>query len=172
MKPETRRSGLLVRELPDEVVVYDLEQHRAHCLNRTAALVFKHADGTRTRADLARVLGPGGSDEVVKLALEELSAAGLMEPQPTEPVAASSEAMGRREVARRIGLAAAILLPAVATVVAPTPAEAAATCVTDCGGKLPGTLCSSFGANPCTETCSVGCGATCSTGACSDGGGA
>ena len=51
MKPQSRRSGLLIRELPDELLVYDQEQHRAHCLNRTAALVFRHADGTRTLAD-------------------------------------------------------------------------------------------------------------------------
>ena len=166
MKPKTRRSGLLVRELPDEVLVYDLEQHRAHCLNRTAALVFRHADGTRTPGELAHVLGPGGS-EVVALALDELGAAGLLEPDPTAAEPAGSESMSRREVARRIGLAAAILLPAVATIVAPTPAEAAASCVNNCGGRPIGTLCSSFGANPCTETCLAS-----TTGSCSDGGGA
>ena len=57
MKPQSRRSGLLIRELPDELLVYDQEQHRAHCLNRTAALVFRHADGTRTAAELARAAG-------------------------------------------------------------------------------------------------------------------
>ena len=148
MKPETRRSGLLVRELPDEVLVYDLEQHRAHCLNRTAALVFKNADGTRTRAELVRALGPGASEEIVALALEELQAAGLLLPLPPEPQAA--EGRSRREGARRVGLAAAILLPAVITMVAPTPAEASASCTNNCQGKPVGTLCSSFGANPCT----------------------
>jgi len=167
MKPETRRSGLLVRELPDEVLVYDLEQHRAHCLNRTAALVFQNADGTRTRAELVRVLGPGATDEVVGLALEELQAAGLLVAGAPEPQPAGAEGMSRREVARRMGLAAAILLPAVITMIAPTPAEASATCTNNCGGKPVGTLCSSFGANPCTDSC------TCSTtGCCSDGGGA
>jgi len=165
MRPETRRSGLVVRELPDEVVVYDLEQHRAHCLNRTAALVFKNADGTRTRADLVRLLGPGATDAVVALALEELQAAGLLVPSPeSQP---RGEGMSRRELARRVGLAAAIVLPAVITMVAPTPAEASASCTNNCAGRPVGTLCSSFGANPCTDTC------TCSSGGCcSDGGGA
>ena len=42
MKPRARTEGLVVTELPDELLVYDLERHRAYCLNPTAALVFKH----------------------------------------------------------------------------------------------------------------------------------
>jgi len=167
MKPRTRQSGLLVRELPDEVLVYDLEQHRAHCLNRTAALVFRNADGTRTRAELARLLGPGGSDEIVSVALDALSAAGLLEAGSVEAEPAGAVGLSRREMARRVGLAAAILLPAVVTMLAPTPAEAAATCVSSCVGKAVGTPCTSFSANPCTDTC------LCNTSnCCSDGGGA
>jgi hypothetical protein len=164
MKPQTRRSGLLIRELPDELVVYDQEQHRAHCLNRTAALVYRHADGTRTAAELARL--PGANREVVALALEQLAAAGLLEATPTA-TRADAESISRRDVARRVGLAAAILLPAVVSIVAPTPAEAAATCVTSCAGKTPGTPCTSYGANPCTEFCASSTG-----GSCTDNGGA
>jgi len=165
MKPQTRRSGLLIRELPNELLVYDREHHRAHCLNRTAALVFRHADGSRSLAELARV--PGADAEVVTLALEQLAAAGLLEAAAPGTDAASCAGLSRRDVARRVGLAAAILLPAVVSIVAPTPAEAAATCVTNCAGKPPGTPCTSFGANPCTETC-----ASSSAGSCTDGGGA
>ncbi len=161
MKPQSRRSGLLIRELPEELVVYDQEQHRAHCLNRTAALVFRHADGTRTAAELAQL--PGADDQVVRLALEQLAGAGLLESGAVD----ADAGMSRRDVARRVGLAAAILLPAVASIVAPTPAEAAATCVTNCAGQTPGTPCTSIGANPCTEVC-----ASSSAGSCTDGGGA
>jgi hypothetical protein len=164
MKPQSRRSGLLIRELPDELLVYDQEQHRAHCLNRTAALVFRNADGTRTAAELARL--PGANEEVVTLALEQLAASGLLDAGASR---ADPEILGagmsRRDVARRVGLAAAILLPAVASIVAPTPAEAAATCVTTCAGATVGTPCTSVGASPCTETC---LGTT--AGTCSDGG--
>lgn len=162
MKPQTRRSGLLIRELPDELVVYDQEQHRAHCLNRTAALVFRNADGTRSVAELSRL--PGASAEVVAVALDQLAAAGLLEAGAGERDEAVP-GMSRREVARRVGLAAAVLLPAVVSIVAPTPAEAAATCVTSCAGRTPGTPCTSFGANPCTETCTSNV-----AGSCSDGG--
>ena len=155
MKPQSRRSGLLIRELPDELLVYDQEQHRAHCLNRTAALVFRHADGTRSVDDLARVLDPAaaGPDAVsaATLALAQLSDGGLLEGEwlPVDPAAG----LTRRDAARRVGLAAAILLPAMATILAPSPAEAAATCVTSCAGQPNGTPCTCLGANPCTSAC-------------------
>jgi hypothetical protein len=156
MKPQTRRSGLLIRELPDELLVYDQERHRAHCLNRTAAAVFRLADGTRTIDDLARALDPAeGADAAaaVTLALEQLSESSLLECQPPE---ASAAGLTRRDVARRFGIAAAILLPAVVTVLAPTPAEAAATCVTSCSGQPNGTPCTCTGNPPCTGVCGSG----------------
>jgi hypothetical protein len=154
MKPETRRSGLLIRELPDELLVYDQEQHHAHCLNRTAAVVFRHADGTLTVREIARRLDPQGgpeAEQAVRLALEQLRAAGLLE-AALEP-ALSAQGLSRREVARRVGIAAAILLPAVVTIVAPTPAEAAATCVTSCSGKTDGTPCTCLSESPCFRSC-------------------
>ena len=170
MKPVARRDGLLPRELPDELLVYERDEHRAHCLNRTAAAVFKHADGTRTVVDLALVLAPEGDrsagEAIVEEALARLSEAGLLEGEP------AGAGWSRREVVRRVGIGAAILLPAIASVVAPTPAEAAATCVTSCAGKPQGTPCTSFPpTNPCTATCSCAV-PPCAVGDCSDGGGA
>jgi hypothetical protein len=160
MKPVARRDGLLTRELADELLVYDKDGHRAHCLNRTAAEVFRHADGTRTPADLALLLAPGASpavgESVVAEALDRLAEAGLLE---TEAAAAG---WSRRTAIRRVGLGAAVLLPAIASIVAPTPAEAAATCVCDCTGKDNGTPCSTGG--------SPTCGSTCFGGSCLDGG--
>jgi hypothetical protein len=151
MKPAARREGLLLRELPGELVVYDTAGHRAHCLNRAAAAVFRLADGTRGLDDLARLVAPGAAKTegraVVRLALDRLGRAGLVEAAPAAPSAT------RREVLRRAALGTAVLLPAVASIVAPTPAEAAATCTSSCAGKPDGTPCSCFGADPCTSTC-------------------
>ena len=49
--PLARRERLLVEELPDEVLVYDLDREKAHCLNRTAALIWNHCDGRTTVED-------------------------------------------------------------------------------------------------------------------------
>jgi len=160
MKPVARRDGLLTRDLKDELLVYARDEHRAHCLNRTAATVFRNADGTRTVADLARLVAPEAdrtaSEAVVGETLARLAEAGLLERDP------AATGWSRRDVVRRVGIGAAILLPAIASVVAPTPAEAAATCATTCASKADGTPCTCFSANPCT--------ATCVSGACSDGG--
>jgi hypothetical protein len=157
MKPVARRSGLVVRNLPGELVVYDLDRHRAHCLNQTASTVFRGADGTRSQAELGILLGEGfGKEEreaAVRMALDQLESAQLLDPgAPVVPAGGLS----RRAALRRAGLGAALLLPAIASVVAPTPAEAAATCTQDCSGKLFGTPCNAVGsttAPPCDSTC-------------------
>ena len=56
MKPQVRKDGLVVKELPEEMLVYDLERHRAHCLNQTAALVWKHCDGQTSAKEIATLL--------------------------------------------------------------------------------------------------------------------
>ena len=161
MKPVARRDGLLTRELKDELLVYARDEHRAHCLNRTAATVFRNADGTRTVADLALLLAPQGNpaagEAVVGEALARLAEAGLLEDGP------DAAGWSRREAVRRFGIGAAILLPAIVSVVAPTPAEAAVTCVTDCSTAPDGTPCTCSGADPCTATCVSN---SCSEGGC------
>jgi hypothetical protein len=161
MRPPARRDGLVVRDLSGETIVYDRERHQAHCLNRTAALVFRHADGTRSAHDIATLLGEGEPCEheaTVALALEQLSQAGLLD---------GAEAVrdpARRAALRQVGLGAALLLPAIASVLAPTPAEAA-TCVTSCVGQPDGTPCNCFAPTvPCSS-------AVCTAIGCSDGGG-
>jgi hypothetical protein len=120
-----RSTGLIVRDLRGEVVVYDTLTHRAHCLNATAAFVFRHADGHRSDTDIARLLGPGADDGLVASALEQLAGAGLLEPSSTPADSCPS----RREVLRQVGVGAAVLAPVVLSLVVPTPAEASATCI-------------------------------------------
>ena len=150
MKPRARSQGLLIRELGGELLVYDLERHRAHCLNPTAALVFRGCDGRTPVPALARRLrgeGLPADERWVWLALDRLSKANLLEAK-VEPPGAVSRRLSRRELIRRAGQVAglAVLLPAVTSIVAPTPAEAAATCVTNCAGQTSLTPC--YNSNP------------------------
>ena len=158
-----RSAGLVVRELAAETIVYDKDHHRAHCLNSTAGFVFRHADGRRTAADIAALLGPGANEDLVRAALDQLDAAGLLEADrgTAAPVPVSS-ARSRREVMRQVGLGAAVLAPAVASLLVPTPAEAAATCIpaASCNGSNNGQAC--YISNPATE-CSL---YTCQGGSC------
>jgi hypothetical protein len=126
-KPLARAEGFVVRELAEEVLVYDLETHKAVCLNSTAAAVWRLCDGRRTAADITRALAKaaGGAvpEELVWLALEQLGKDQLLEARARRPAALAG--VSRREMIRRVGLTAAIALPAIASIVAPTSADAA-----------------------------------------------
>src|SRR3989442_6061082 len=120
-----RRDDLVVQETPDEVLVYDLKNHKAHCLNETAAFVWKHCDGQTSGTELAALMAEHWSkpvDEgVVWLALKQLSRAELLE----ERVAPNGDAMraSRRAVLRRLGAAA--MTPLVISLLAPTASAGA-----------------------------------------------
>jgi hypothetical protein len=161
MKPEKRRDGLVVKELPDEILVYDLERHKAHCLNPAAAFVFKHSNGERSVAELTRLLrrevGPSADESWVHLALRHLGKAHLLEGGQE---IRETRGLSRRDMLKRAGIGLAAALPLVTSIVAPTPVEAAATCVlaSNCGGKPDGT--------PCSSTAPAGCFCTCTGGVC------
>lgn len=139
--PAARTSRLVIRQLAEEVLVYDEERHRAHCLNRAAALVWKHCDGKTPVSRIAEMVGgqlsSHAAEEVVWLALGQLAEFDLLAPCETRRAAAGS--ISRRGMMRRLGLAAAVALPLVTSIVSPTPAQAQSPCTeTSCP---PGTTC-------------------------------
>jgi Coenzyme PQQ synthesis protein D (PqqD) len=140
-RPAARHDSLVVRELPGELLVYDTETHEAHCLNETAASVWKRCDGRTSVADIAATLsatlGTEIDEDVVWLALEDLWKRNLLvgEPAPTDEAA-----MSRSQLIRRSGIAAAVAVPVVMSVVAPTAAHAAS-CIPSGQPCSPGQLC-------------------------------
>ena len=118
------RADCLSREFGDEVLVYDPQNNVGHCLNSTAAAAWKLCDGNSSPSQIARTLSRQFcalvDESVVLLALDRLADAHLLV-APEVRV----ERPSRRVVIRRIGIAAAIALPLVTSIVAPTPAEAA-----------------------------------------------
>ena len=146
--PQARTEGLVVRELPDEVLVYDLERHKAHCLNQTAAAVWRHCDGATTPSEigfrLAQEFGTPVEEDVVWLALDQLTSLRLLEVPVVRP-----NGLSRTQLVKRAGVvAAAITLPAAVSMVAPTAAHAG-TCTcnsTTCSGSTECAPCSNQGA--------------------------
>ena len=134
--PVARKTGLVIQEVPDEVLVYDLDTNKAHCLNRTAAMVWRSCDGTRSVSDIAAHLGTVSgetvTDDLVWLAIDQLNANDLLE----KKMSAEFNGLSRRDVIKRIGLSSMIALPVIASLVAPPSAMAAASCacndVADC----------------------------------------
>lgn len=129
MNPTARRENVYIEKLGEETILYDKDNHQAHCLNATVAAVWEHADGLRTVDDLARILkdklGIPQDCRAVLLSIEQLENSGLMEtPQGAR---GTTDVPSRRQMARELAMAglSASLLPLVASVLAPTPAMAA-----------------------------------------------
>jgi hypothetical protein len=125
--PRARTEELIVEELTDEVLVYDLRRNKAHCVNSTAAAIWKLCDGRRTVEEIARRLKqPVGhqqlSEEVVWLALAQLSRTHLLDEPVSSPIASSR--ISRREALKRVGIGAAIAVPIVVSITAPTAVQA------------------------------------------------
>ena len=149
--PEARSEGLIVRELADELLVYDLSSNKAHCLNQTAALVWRHCNGRTTITEVCHLLEEKmhapADEQVVWFALDQLAKNRLLEKRAKRPP--DVDRLSRRALIRRVGVAVSI--PLVASIVAPSVALAV-TCTTSC----------SIPTNPCIEQ---GC-ANCVSGQC------
>jgi hypothetical protein len=129
-EPLARKDDLIVKQMPDEVLVYDLARDKAHCLNRTAALVWNYCDGRtsvpKMTGRLGRELQTPVDERVVWLALSQLSKNHLLEKRIVPPPVMAG--LNRRQMIRALGVAAVVSVPVITTIVAPTPAQAA-TCL-------------------------------------------
>jgi hypothetical protein len=114
MFPAARTHQLTIKELPDETLVFDHENGKAHCLNRTASLVWKLCDGQTSLADLAE--RSGVPEVAVGLALEQLQRRRLLQ-GPVEGLA-EEKRRSRRDVLKKLA-AAAVALPVIMTISAP-----------------------------------------------------
>ena len=151
-RPRRRRDGLVVQELPEETLVYDLERHRAHCLEAVAAAVWEASDGHRTveqiAARAAKRIGRRVPEEAAWLALRRLGRARLLEVPVATP--ATGPFTSRRDWLKKAALFGGL---SVLSITAPTAAQAA-TCVsaTACGALqnrfCAGTPCCTTGPNP------------------------
>ena len=140
MRPSARTEKLTVQELPDETLVFDHETGKAHCLNRIAGEVWKHCDGNTDAAELAaRLSVPADS---VALALEQLDRRKLLVSEAPLPA--------RRDALRKL-VAAAVMLPAIMTIAAPSAlAQASAPPCSPLGTTFP------QGSGGCNPPCCAG----------------
>src|SRR5438132_3983438 len=83
------RKDAIVRQLRDEFIVYDKETNHAHCLNSTAADVWKLCDGERSLSEIIHTMEKAKSpidERLVWMALRKWNKAGLLlEPAPSPP---------------------------------------------------------------------------------------
>jgi hypothetical protein len=126
--PQARRRGLIIKEVDSEILIYDQETNKAHCLNPAAAKVWKYCDGETTLADACSSLSCDFDtpidEKLVWYAVEQFSRDNLLQKE-IEPPAFIIAGMNRRQMVRTLGLAAMVAVPLVTSIVAPTPAQAA-----------------------------------------------
>ena len=130
--PRARRDDLLVEDIVDEILIYDLRSEQAHCLNGTAAAVWRacngHTDISGLAAATSAAIGASYDEHLVLLALEQLSERDLLD----GPRVVASPGLSRRELMERVALSV-LLLPLITTLSVPTPAMAQS-----CATMLPG----------------------------------
>jgi hypothetical protein len=146
--PRARQEGLLEETVGEELLLYDQNNHTAHCLSPVAACLWRHCDGERDVTELAEVVGV--SENLVADALHELREKELLEAEP-QLMQSTVPGLSRREAIGRVAGygAAAAAVPLIVSATAATPAMASS------GEGM--TVCNS-GAGTCCkcndETCS------------------
>lgn len=133
--PIARKDGLVIQEVPGELLVYDLDSDKAHCLNETAAIVWNACDGNTSVSDIAAIVAAtskgDASDDLVWLAIDQLNENNLLAEELTPRFAGES----RRDVLKKIGIGAMIALPIVASLAAPKSVLAASSCRCEAPGN-------------------------------------
>lgn len=124
--PISRRENIVMQELENEVLLYDLTANKAFCLNVTSALVWQLCDGNHSVVEISRILSQklNGtvSEDFVWLALEQLKREKLL--TKNENLELNFNGLSRREVIRKVGLASMVALPIISSVIAPTATNA------------------------------------------------
>lgn len=153
--PHARQERLILHDLSEELLVYDLERHKVSCLNQMAMLTWRHCDGRSTVPEIAQALeaelGITVDERAVWLALERLSRAHLLRAPVTLP--SWTEGYSRREWAASVAKASAVLVPAVASILSPTAAAAMTNPITTgaCSLRTPASRTPPCGETLCTD---------------------
>ena len=146
--PRARSDNLIVKDMGDELLVYDPERFQAHSLNDLASRVWRLSDGIKSVSQIASALkvetGSPVDVHLIWLTIDQLAKARLLNEDQTAVIAGR---LSRRDLLVRLGVGAAVALPVVTSLVAPKAAQAS-TCLSS------GSTCST-GAQCCSGVCNV-----------------
>ena len=131
IKPENplaRIENLLVEDVAGELLIYDVKTNRAHCLNESAAAIWRHCDGSRSLDKLADDLFPklesSEGQRLVALGIERLRRRRLLD---RSTLSGPTIDLSKRQMLKKVAIlaaAAGVAAPLVCTVLAPTSAYA------------------------------------------------
>lgn len=159
--PKSKTKNLVVQELDKELLIYDLSNNKAFCLNESLALIWQYADGRNSVADisilLSRKLKTLVTEDFVWFGLDQLKKDDLIENNADFEI--NFNGLNRRDVIKKIGFASMIALPLLSSVIAPTSVMAAS-----CTLFAPGTI-STTGCFGNSSDCNLNFGPQCCSGA-------
>lgn len=121
--PLVRTEELVVQNVGDEVLIYDLRTDKAHNLNSTLSIFWNHCDGKTEVSEVLQILRrktKGRLDQdFISIGLKELSDSNLLDDNNENSAQAS---LSRRELIQRYGTSA-LALPVLISLVAPVSAQ-------------------------------------------------
>lgn len=169
--PKSRDNELVVQELGKEVLIYDLNNHKAYCLNETSAIIWKLCDG-KTSVGQMSLLSAGQlnkpiSEDMIWLALDDFKQNNLL--ADNKSVRIEFNGLSRREVIKKAALASMVALPIIIGIIAPRAIHAASR---TCGGTVasgtspsarvdPGTTCAGVSDAQRSANCNASFGNLC-----------
>ena len=137
--PQSRQENIVIQELNNEILIYDLNKNKAFCLNETSAKIWQECDGKKSVAEISQILSRklkfDISENIVWLALNQFKTDNLL--AESRDLVTPFDGLNRREIVKRIGFASMVALPIISAVVAPSALHAQSGL---CGGFVPPTL--------------------------------
>lgn len=156
--PLSRKDNIVIQELNDEVLIYDLIKNKAVCLNQTSASVWEECDGIKSVTNIAEALSKKFktrvSEDYVWLALDKLKSNDLL--ADNRQIVINFNELSRREVIKKVGMASLIALPVVTSLIAPAPVAAQSCFVCSFGPDSGSAGCPCQNNNECCGNCNLG----------------
>jgi hypothetical protein len=122
LQPLARRTDVISEDVSGDCIVYDTRLKKAHHLNSTLSWIWNSCDGQTSLETMTerfeRQFGTNIGGELLVSGLQQLERCELLQ-EPVQLPAVMSQSISRRSV-----MAGAVLMPAVVSIVAPTPAAA------------------------------------------------
>ena len=114
--PISRNGELVVQKTDCETLLYDLKSHKAFCLNETSSLIWEHCDGKTDVKDFA--VENELNEEIIELALDKFQQNNLLKEKIESKI--PIDRIERRKFMLKVGGMAAVGLPIVSKIVAPS----------------------------------------------------
>ena len=129
--PKARNHELLIREVDDETLVYDLKTDKASCLNDLTTSVWNACDGKTSIESILDKLRRAdyrhSNINLIWVAIDQLEQAGLLE-EPISPEW-NKNRTSRREMFRMLGKGVIGALPVISTIsIQPAIAQVSGPC--------------------------------------------